>query len=37
MAELLNIALAAKGLLNGKLLGGNAHLERPLLDSLVIE
>ncbi|KAL6893694.1 hypothetical protein ACP4OV_007792 [Aristida adscensionis] len=25
------------GLLNGKMLGGSAHLERPLLDNLVIE
>ncbi|CAN6309742.1 unnamed protein product [Urochloa humidicola] len=35
MAELQSTSV--RGLLNGKLLGGNAHLERPLLDNLVIE
>uniref|UniRef100_A0A0A8XN77 CBS domain-containing protein n=1 Tax=Arundo donax TaxID=35708 RepID=A0A0A8XN77_ARUDO len=28
---------SVRGLLNGKMLSGNAHLERPLLDNLVIE
>jgi chloride channel 7 len=35
MAELQSTSVRA--LLNGRLLGGNAHLERPLLDNLVIE
>ncbi|RCV41365.1 hypothetical protein SETIT_9G129800v2 [Setaria italica] len=35
MAELQSTSV--RGLLNGKLLGSNAHLERPLLDELVFE
>ncbi|WVZ60181.1 hypothetical protein U9M48_010234 [Paspalum notatum var. saurae] len=35
MSELQSTSV--RGLLNGKMLGGNAHLEHPLLDNLVIE